>query len=281
MKYEVYFKRSLELIERTLDKILPPGRQYPSVIHEAMRYAVFSGGKRFRPVLTLAACEAAGGKPEDAVLPAVAIELIHSYSLVHDDLPALDDDDTRRGKPTCHKQFGEAMAILTGDGLLTLAFQTLARVRPARIALRLLEEISTTAGSCGMIGGQVADLVIGKTDLDLPMLDYISIHKTGQLIKASAVSGAIAAGASEDARRRMLKYGETLGLAFQSVDDLLDGDGYLKLIKPREVRQKVRDLIAGAKREIRPFGRKADKLLALADFLLRRMPKESHAAVDR
>ena len=281
MKYEVYFKRYLELIENTLDKILPSGRQHPSVLHEAMRYAVFSGGKRFRPVLTLAACEAVGGKPEDAVLPAVAIELIHSYSLVHDDLPALDNDDTRRGKPTCHKRFGEAMAILTGDGLLTLAFQTLARVRPARTALQIMGEISTACGSCGMIGGQVADLVTGKSDLDLPMLDYISIHKTGQLIKASAVSGAIAAGASEDARRRMLKYGETLGLAFQSVDDLLDGDGYLQLIRAREVRQKVRDLIAGAKREIRLFGRKAEKLLALADFLLRRMPKESHAAVDR
>lgn len=281
MKYETYFKKNLALIEKALHEILLSERQYPTAIHEAMHYAVFSGGKRFRPVLALAACEAAGGKAEDVLIPAASIELIHSYSLVHDDLPALDNDDMRRGKPACHKKFGEAIAILAGDALLTLAFQILARVQPAKKVVELVVEISTAAGTCGMIGGQVADLMAEKKELDLPMLDYISIHKTGQLIKVSAVSGAIAAGASKETRHRMLKYGELLGLAFQSVDDLLDGDGYLRLIKAAEVRQKVRDLIANAKREIKPLGKKAEKLQALADYLLRRMPRETHVAVDR
>jgi len=281
LKYEIYFKKSITLIENTLHQILPAAKQYPAVIHEAMRYAVMDGGKRFRPVLMLAACEAAGGKPEAALLPAAAIELIHSYSLVHDDLPALDNDATRRGKPTCHKKYGEAIGILAGDGLLTLAFQVLSRVQPAKTAADLAAELSTASGTYGMIGGQIADLVTEKSELNLPMLDYISVHKTGQLIKAACTGGALVACANKEIRARMLKYGELLGLAFQSVDDLIDGDGYLQVIKAREVRQKVRDLIAQAKRQIRPLGKKAEKLQALADFLLKRIPKESHAAVDR
>ena len=281
MKYEAAFKSFLAVIEAGLEKILPGVSRYPPVIHEAMRYAVFTGGKRFRPVLALAASEAAGGRAEDALIPALAIELIHSYSLVHDDLPALDNDDLRRGKPTCHKQFGEAVAILAGDGLLTLAFQILTRVRPAAKTMALLAEISTAAGTYGMIGGQVADLVTEAGRLNLPLVDYISIHKTGKLIKASAVCGAVAAGAPKETLERLARYGEYVGLAFQAVDDLLDGDGYTRLIKPREVRQKVRDLIAKAKREIRPCGKKAVKLQFLADFLLNRVPRGSHVAVDR
>jgi len=281
LKYETVFKSYLNLIEKVLQQVLPPVGRHASVIHEAMRYAVFPGGKRFRPVLTLATCEAVGGSAENAIYPAVAIELIHSYSLVHDDLPALDNDAIRRGKPTCHKQFGEAIAVLAGDGLLTLAFQVLTRIRSAEHVRSLLEELSTEAGSCGMIGGQVADLTSVDQRLDLPMLDYISVHKTGKLIKASAVCGAISANASKDARQRMLRYGELLGMAFQSVDDLIDGDGYLKLMKPREVREKVRDLIAQAKRQIKPFGKKGNKLLYLTDFLIQRIPRKKHATVDR
>lgn len=281
MKYEIYFKGFLEAIDANLQKILPPEKHYPAVLHEAMHYAVFTGGKRFRPILTLAACEAAGGEWEDALLAACAVELVHSYSLVHDDLPALDNDDLRRGKPTCHRRFGEAIAILAGDALLTLAFETLSRVRPAQKVLDLLGELSTAVGTYGMIGGQVADLTIDKANLDLPMADYISIHKTGQLIKASAVSGAIAANAADQVRHRMLKFGELLGLAFQSIDDLIDQDGYLQVVKPKDMRQKIRDLVAKAKREIRPFGKKAEKLQVLADFLLQRMPRRSHAAMDR
>jgi len=281
LKYESYFKRYLSLIEKTLQEVLPLKGRHGSIIHEAMRYAVFPGGKRFRPVVTLAACEATGGKLEDALYVAAAVELIHSYSLVHDDLPALDNDTLRRGKPTCHKQFGEAMAILAGDGLLTLAFQVLSKIRLAEQSRQLLEELSTEAGSCGMIQGQVADLESSQADLDLPMLDFISIHKTGKLIKSSAVCGAIAANTSQEARQRMLRFGELLGMAFQSVDDLIDGDGYLKLMKPREVREKVRDLMAQAKRQIRGFGSKADKLQFLISFLIQRIPLKAHATVDR
>ncbi|MBI3306307.1 MAG: polyprenyl synthetase family protein [Candidatus Omnitrophica bacterium] len=273
MKYEVYFKHYLALIEKKLEEMLPPASQYPSVIHEAMRYAVLGTGKRFRPVLVLAAVEACGGNIEEALIPACSLEFIHSYSLVHDDLPALDNDDARRGQPTCHKQFGEDMAILAGDGLLTLALQILGWVEPPKRALRLLAEISTSAGTYGMIGGQVADLIESKSDVDLPMLDYISTHKTGKLIKASVVCGAIVAGASAEIHQKILRYGEYLGLAFQSVDDFLDGDGYSVVIKPRELKQKIRDLIAKAKKEVRPLGRKAEKMQALADMLLRRMPK--------
>ncbi|MDD5672011.1 MAG: polyprenyl synthetase family protein, partial [Candidatus Omnitrophica bacterium] len=248
MKYETYFRDSITAVDEILQEVLPPEGQRPSILHEAMRYAVFTGGKRFRPVLVLAAAEACGGTVQDALYPAAAIELVHAYSLVHDDLPALDNDETRRGKPTCHKQFGEAIAILAGDGLLTLAFQTLTKVRSARKVQQLLMELSTAAGSCGMIGGQVADLTLAQADLDLPMLDYISVHKTGKLIKASTVFGAISADAGEETKQKLLKFGELLGMAFQSVDDMIDGDGYLKLMKSREVSQKVRDLIAKAKR---------------------------------
>ncbi|HTL47673.1 MAG TPA: polyprenyl synthetase family protein [Verrucomicrobiae bacterium] len=282
MSYEKDFKKYIDLVERKLKEVLPPPGQHPSALQEPLTYAVLSGGKRFRPVITLAACEACGGKIEDALIPAVSIELIHSYSLVHDDLPALDNDELRRGQPTVHKRFGEAIAILTGDGLLTLAFQVLAGIKPAKKAVDILTEISTAAGTYGMIGGQVADLTTDKADLDLPTLDFINVHKTGKLIRASAVAGALAAEADKNDRERMLKYGEFLGLAFQSVDDLMDGDGYLKIMKAREVRMKVRDLIAKAKKEIRALGVKAENLIRLADVLLDRVPKETdvHAPMD-
>ncbi|MDD5225779.1 MAG: polyprenyl synthetase family protein, partial [Candidatus Omnitrophica bacterium] len=158
MTYEQYFGRHLALIHENLKSMMRAQESRPLSIHKAMQYAVFTGGKRFRPVLVLSACEACGGKPRDAMLAALAIELIHTYSLVHDDLPALDNDDTRRGKPTCHKKFGEANAILAGDGLLTLAFELVAGIKPADCAVRILSEVGVAAGVRGMIGGQVADL---------------------------------------------------------------------------------------------------------------------------
>ncbi len=281
MKYEIYFKEDLRLIEKTLAGLLPPSKQYPPLIHQAMRYSVFPGGKRFRPVLCLAACQTAGGKAAEALLPGAAIELIHCYSLVHDDLPALDNDDERRGKPTCHRQFGEPAGLLAGDALLTLAFQALSRVKSPAQAVRLLAEISTAAGSYGMIGGQIAELVEGPGLLNLPKLDFISSHKTGKLIKACAVSGAIAANAPKALVKRMTQYGEAIGLAFQFIDDLVDGDGYLRHMSADEARERVRHLIAHAKRAIHPLGKKAEKLHVLADFLLERMPQDTHAAVDR
>lgn len=280
MKYESYYKSYLNLIENSLQTLLPKATQIPQELHEAMRYAVFPGGKRFRPVLTLSACEAVGGRVENALIPAASLELIHCYSLVHDDLPALDNDSERRGKPTCHKKFGEALALLAGDGLLNLAFQILPEGGAPDLVVRYLEEISTSAGTYGMIGGQVADLTIAQQELTLPKLDFISSHKTGKLIKASVMCGSFAGRASKEALVKMHKFGECLGLAFQMVDDLLDGDGYLKILKASEVRTKVRELIAYAKREIKFFGKRADKLQMIADFLLERMPRKTYAAVD-
>ncbi len=280
MKYEAYFESELRYIEEKLEEALPAVSQRPSEIHEAMRYAMFPGGKRFRPILTLAACEACGGKKEDAILPALSLELIHGYSLVHDDLPCMDNDDERRGKPTCHKKFGEAIGLLAGDGLLTLAFQILSGMKPAEKAILALEEISTASGSCGMIGGQVAELTLKSDALSLPMLDYIHSHKTGRLIRASAVCGAYSANTIDVTLSAVTSYGELIGMAFQLVDDLLDQDGYLKLMQAPDVVEKVRDLIAKAKQEVRGLGPQSSKLIAIADYLLQRIPQGNHA-LDR
>lgn len=281
MNFETYFKPYIKQVNKTLDGLLPKESRHPVLLHQAMRYSVLPGGKRFRPVLTLIACEACGGDAKQALYPAAAVELIHAYSLVHDDLPALDNDDLRRGKPSCHRKFGEALAIMAGDGLLTMAFQVLTRVPSPEQALRLASEISTEAGSYGMIGGQVADLSSNESNPDLAMLDFISIHKTGKLIKASAVCGAIAAGASKEECLHITRYGELIGMAFQTIDDLIDGDGYMKLMKPRELKQKSRDLVAQAIREIRPLGRKAEKMKKMAEFLVQRIPRGKYVSVDR
>lgn len=277
MKFEEYFKTDLSKIDSALRKFLPRIDLYPQTLHEAMHYSVLIGGKRFRPLLTLAVCEALSGDLERALYPACALEFIHCYSLVQDDLPALDNDDMRRGNPTCHKKFGEATALLASDGLLTLAFEILAEVKPAEMAVRLVREISTASGTCGMIGGQAADIeAVAKTP-DVAMLDFINIHKTGKLIKASAVSGALTAGVADDVIARVQRYGEYLGLAFQCVDDLLDGDGYLRHMSARELEENTRLLIAKAKEEARSLGKSSDKLVFLADFLEQRMPNKTHA----
>ncbi len=280
MKYKEIFDEFLRHIDQSLRDFLPRADLYPQALHEAMHYAVLNGGKRFRPLLTLSVCEALGGSLEQALYPACALELIHCYSLVQDDLPALDNDDTRRGNPTCHKKFGEATALLASDGLLTLAFEILTKVKPAEIAVRLAREISTASGTCGMIGGQVADLEFASKPVDLAMLDFINIHKTGQLIKASTMAGAIAAKASDENASRMNRYGELLGLAFQCVDDLLDGDGYLRHMSAHELESNTRLLVFKAKEEVRPFGKLAEKLVFLADFLEQRMPKTTHVSMD-
>ena len=273
MAYEQYFKRSLTLIEKKLNSVLLAQEARPLSIHKAMQYAAFTGGKRFRPVLVLSACKACGGKPQDAILAALAIELIHTYSLVHDDLPALDDDDMRRGKPTCHKKFGEANAILTGDALLTLAFELLAGIKPADRAVRILREISTAAGTHGMIGGQVADLEVPARKKNLAAHHFISKQKTGALIRASALAGAIAAGATPRELKRMARYGECLGLAFQIVDDILDKDGYCQVMSAGAAAGKADHFIKQAKKETEIFGRKAAPLVFLADFLKTRIPR--------
>ena len=281
VKYETVFKDYLLQIERDLDRFLPQNTQYPQELHEAMRYGVFQGGKRFRPILTFAACEAAGGKLDAARLAAVSLELIHCYSLIHDDLPALDNDPIRRGKPSVHVRYGEATAVLAGDGLLTLAFHVLSHTPEPGMMRRFLDEISTASGTYGMIGGQSADLAAEKAGTTLPMLDYISTHKTGKLIKASIVCGAIAADASDEGLKRLSRCGEWLGLCYQAVDDYLDSDGYAKILKPREIRLKIRDLTAKAKRELKPLGKRSQRLHALIDFLVERIPKRSASAAKQ
>ncbi len=264
----------LALVEKALEQALPPESAYPREIHEAMRYAAIDGGKRFRPLLVLSACEAVGGSPKQALIPACAVELIHSYSLVHDDLPALDNDATRRGKPTCHRRFGEALAILTGDALLTRAFRLLSESRPAERAVKLLQELGDAAGTQGMVGGQVVDILIAKNGskhrIRPATVDFISRCKTGRLIEASAVLGAIVGTNSPSKIKRVRQFGRALGLAFQVVDDIMDGDGYLQVMNRDRARRKAEALIQKAKQEAKHFGKKGRRLLALADFLLNR-----------
>ncbi len=273
MTYEQFFGRHLKLIEKNLAAMLRAHQTRPLSIHKAMQYAVFTGGKRFRPVLALSVCQACGGRPQDVLRAALAIELIHTYSLVHDDLPALDNDAMRRGKPTCHKKFGEANAILAGDALQTLAFEWISGIKPEGRALPILSEISKAAGVRGMIGGQIADLEAPAHKKTLAEHDFISRCKTGALIRASAIVGAIAA----DAMARELKaaacYGECLGLAFQVVDDILDKDGYCNAMSVKAATVKAVHLIEGAKKATKTFGRKAEALIFLADFLKSRIPK--------
>lgn len=272
-------KSSLDLIEKALDRSLTQKASEPAQIHEALRYAVLGGGKRFRPTLVLSACEAVGGDPAAALLPACAVEFIHCYSLIHDDLPALDNDDVRRGKPTCHRQFGEAIAILAGDALLTRAFELLSGVRPPERAVSLIRELSKAAGTEGMIGGQVADILHSGNGAaaksGASTLDYISIHKTGRLIQASAVMGAMVGTRSEAKRDRIRRYGGAVGLAFQVVDDIMDGDGYLRVMNPGEARKKVDHLLHQACLEARTFGRKGGGLIQLAGLLLKRSQEEN------
>ncbi|MFH1800415.1 MAG: polyprenyl synthetase family protein [Candidatus Omnitrophota bacterium] len=272
MTYEQYYKCYLGMIEHKLRGLLRAREARPLSIHKAMQYAVFTGGKRFRPVLVLSACEACGGKPRDAMGTALAIELIHTYSLVHDDLPALDNDDTRRGKPTCHKKFGEANAVLAGDALLTLAFEWIAEIKPAHRAVHVLREISKAAGTQGMIGGQVADLEAPARKKTLAEHDFISRSKTGALIRVSAMAGAIAAGAAPRKLKIMTRYGACLGLAFQIVDDILDKDGYCKVMSIKAATQKALGLIGRAKKEAKRLGAEAKELIFLADFLRSRIP---------
>ncbi len=274
MTYEQYFKRYLGIIEKKLKGLLLAQEARPLSIHKATQYAIFTGGKRFRPVLTLSACEACGGKPQDAILAALAIEAIHTYSLVHDDLPALDNDDVRRGKPTCHRKFGEANAILAGDALLTLAFEWISGIKPAGRAVHILREIAKAAGVRGMIGGQVADLEAPAKKKTLAEHDFISRYKTGALIRVSAVAGAIAAGASSRELGAVTRYGECLGLAFQVIDDILDKDGYCKVMSVKAATAKAIVLIGQAKKEAEILGRKAQPLVFLADFLQARIPQE-------
>jgi geranylgeranyl diphosphate synthase, type II len=221
-----YFTRRSEEVNQWLDCLAPQEGVKPEQIHRAMRYSLFAGGKRLRPVLVLASGEAMGAATEDLMPAACAIEMIHTYSLIHDDLPAMDNDDLRRGRPTCHKAFGEALAILAGDALLTQAFRVLAMDAPQRDPLkqiRVLREIATAAGTVdGLIGGQVVDMESEGKEVDAATLEYIHHSKTGAMIRASVIVGGIIAGVNDEQLEKLEAYSQRIGLAFQIADDILD-----------------------------------------------------------
>ena len=219
-----YLESGRQAVEQALDMHLPQESERPAVLHKAMRYSIFAGGKRIRPILCMAAAQAIGAPAESVMLPAIALEALHTYTLIHDDLPAMDDDDLRRGKPTCHIAFGEANAILAGDALLTLAFEWLAEVQAPKpyVPNQLALELAEAAGSRGVIAGQVEDLANEGSEPTRELVDFIHLHKTAALIRAAVRMGAIAAGARSEELNALTIYACNVGLAFQIADDILN-----------------------------------------------------------
>jgi len=278
--------------DAALERLIPAASQYPVSIHKAMRHSVFAGGKRLRPILCMEAGRmVAGSLPAGIEDLGAALEMLHTYSLIHDDLPALDNDDLRRGRPTCHVVFGEATAILAGDALQTQAYEVLARLRcPADARVRIIEEVAHGTGTIdGMIGGQVVDLEAEHSKPDLKTLEYIHRAKTAALITASLVSGGIYAGGTADEIQRLRSFGQQIGLAFQIVDDVLDvtqtseqlgktagkdtaaeKTTYPALFGIEESLKKADTLVANAFAELSPFGDRAETLKALARYLVER-----------
>jgi len=223
-----YLQAKRQMVDAALEKYLPPATTWPEKLNESVRYSIFAGGKRLRPILALAAAEAVRADPESVMPVACALEMIHTYSLIHDDLPAMDDDDLRRGRPTNHKVYGEAIAILAGDSLLAEAFHTIAahcRNGRAEAGLQVLDRIAQAAGAQGMVGGQVQDLLSEKKKISPEELEHLHRHKTGALIRVSVEAGALLAGADETQFQALSKYGECIGLSFQIADDVLDIEG--------------------------------------------------------
>ena len=276
MNIQAYFNRQIRKIDRALSSCLPRGAQCPPALGQAMRYAVLAGGKRIRPILTLEACRAVGGKEKDALSAACAIEFIHSYSLVHDDLPCMDNDSFRRGKPTVHKKFGQSTALLAGDALLTLAFGVLnpsnGAVHPPELKRRLeaARLLAEAAGTAGMAGGQALDLEFQSKTPSLIALESINRRKTGALIAASTRIGALLGGGDESQIRALFRYGQQLGLLFQIVDDILDSEGYAKAMGPVRARREAERVLQQTKKTLQPFGEKARILALIADFVYTR-----------
>jgi len=291
---EEYLFRSRQLVDKALDDMLPREDNTLVVLHQAMRYSVFAGGKRIRPILAMAAAEVVGGQAETVLPLAVSLECIHTYSLIHDDLPAMDDDDLRRGKPTAHKVFGEAVAILAGDALLTFAFEVLTspeaiRVhRPDRLMV-VIAELAFAAGSRSLIAGQVMDIVSEGKTVDAGTVEKIVRDKTAALIRASLSCGARLAGGTPEEIQILGRFGEHIGKVFQIRDDLLDLEGdaeklgkavrkdeqrgkatYPMLLGRDGARELLGDLVASGLQAIEPLGEKADILNSLAEYLGRR-----------
>lgn len=278
-------------VNARLDEYLSPHEDCPESLRESMAYSLQAGGKRLRPVLVLLACDACGGDTEAALPAACAIEMIHTYSLIHDDLPAMDDDDLRRGKPTNHKKFGEATAILAGDGLLTLSFEIMARdLHPAEVAAACCADLASAAGVIGMVGGQAADLAAENAgEATVEQLEAIHRRKTGRLLASALTLGARVARANELTINSLTNYGKCVGLAFQIADDMLDITGdqvrmgksvqkdanhgkltYPSLLGVEASREKARALIEEACRSIACLGDRGRRLEALAHFVLER-----------
>jgi geranylgeranyl diphosphate synthase type II len=295
MELKSYLTERCAEVDGALNRYLPPEDELPVSLHRAMRYSVFAGGKRVRPILMLAACDAVGGDCQGVMPAACAMEMIHTYSLIHDDLPAMDDDDFRRGRPTSHKVFGEAVAILAGDALLTEAFILLGReeglppLEPGR-RLAALSEIARCAGSRGMVGGQVVDMESeGRHDIDLATVQYIHTHKTGALIKASVRAGALLGGGDAGQVAALTRYGEAIGLAFQIADDILDIEGtteelgkdagsdqargkatYPAVMGLADAKERALELMELAVSALDCFGDEAEPLRQVARYVVRR-----------
>lgn len=291
MRLPDFFEEDRIAVDAALEKLLPAASTQPASIHEAMRYSVFAGGKRIRPILCLEAARVFEEDVTAALHPASGIECIHTYSLIHDDLPALDNDDLRRGKPTCHKQFGEATAILAGDALLTLAFELVgATPVDAERRVAMLTEVATAAGTVnGMVGGQMADIEAEGKRIGAKMLEYIHRSKTAALIRASVTAGALCAGAPPKDVSRLRKFGETIGWAFQVTDDILDveeSSAALGKTAGKDVAQQkatypafyglprsheiATDLANKAIAALEPYGERASRLREIAEFLVLR-----------
>jgi len=272
--------RLVPRIEAALEAALASAAPAPRALGDAMRYSVFSGGKRFRPLLVLLSCEAGGGRAASALPAAVAVEFVHTYSLIHDDLPAMDDDDVRRGRPTLHRVAGEATAILAGDALLTLAFERLSRVPgDAALARALVATLARAAGTGGMVGGQVDDMRAEGKRATARLVRSIHLRKTASLVSASAAMGALSADAPRAVARKLARYGERVGLAFQIADDLLDVEGAEKDLgkrarKDRERRKATYPAAVGVRRA----RAEAERLAALAARGVRGLPRERELA---
>jgi geranylgeranyl diphosphate synthase type II len=290
---KAYLQDRRKIVEEALQRYLPGEDNIPADIYKAVRYSVFSGGKRIRPILCLAAVEAVGGDMAPAMPVACALELIHTYSLIHDDLPAMDNDDFRRGKPTCHKVFGEDIAILAGDALLTEAFVLLSRAEkvrlPAERRLAVIQEIAQAAGISGMVGGQTLDVVSGESVPDENTLNEIHRRKTGALIVAAVKTGAIVSNAREDKIQALAKYGINVGLAFQIADDILNVEGdrelmgkeigsdaihdkltYPSLLGLNLAKEKLAKYIDAAIASLSDFDERARPLLVIARYIMER-----------
>jgi geranylgeranyl diphosphate synthase type II len=295
MNIDRYLQEKKEIVDSALERYLPKKEEFTSNLHNAIQHSLFAGGKRIRPILSIASFEAVGGKGERILPFACALEMIHTYSLIHDDLPALDNDDYRRGKPTCHKVFGEAIAILAGDGLLTEAFRLMTNQPPedshsnGNVILDLVNEVAQAAGVSGMVGGQVVDVESEGKRVDLPTVQYIHARKTGAMILASVRVGAKLGGAKGETLDALTRYGESIGLAFQVVDDVLNVEGkaalmgkktgsdlsrgkatYPSVLGLEESKKKGRELVKAAVDALNPFGPEADPLREIARFIAAR-----------